>query len=203
MELLRERTAGSLDEQSRHYRDAISGAAVRMGRLVDDLLSFLQIRRAEVLRTSVDVGVLIQEVMEDLAVEAAGRTVDWKVGDFPPVEADRPMLRVVLVNLLANALKFTRPRQTAEIEIGWKPGERGETVVFVRDNGVGFDPAYAGKIFGVFQRLHRTEDFEGTGIGLANVHRIVARHGGRTWAVGAVDRGATFFFSLPPPQGKA
>jgi chemotaxis family two-component system sensor kinase Cph1 len=125
------------------------------------------------------------------------------VGEFPPVEADRAMLRVVLVNLLTNALNFTQPRQTAEIEIGWKPGERGETVVFVRDNGVGFDPAYAGKLFGVFQRMRRVEDFEGTGIGLANVRRIVARHGGRTWAEGAVDRGATFFFSLPPAPGRA
>jgi signal transduction histidine kinase/HAMP domain-containing protein len=203
VELLRERTAGSLDEQSRHYLDVISGSARWMGRLVDDLLSFLQMGRAVVVYTSVNVGALVREVMDELAVQTAGRTVEWKVGDFPPVEADRSMLRVVLVNLLANALKFTRPRQTAEIEIGWKPGERGETVVFVRDNGVGFDPAFAGKLFGVFQRLRRVEDFEGTGIGLANVRRIVTRHGGKTWAVGAVDRGATFFFSLPPAPEQA
>jgi signal transduction histidine kinase/HAMP domain-containing protein len=202
-ELLRERTAGHHDAQSRHYLDAISAAAGKMGRLVDDLLSFLRMRRAEIVRTSVDLGTMVREVIAELAPEAAGRTIHWKVGDFPPVEADRSMLRVVLVNLLANALKFTRPRRSAEIEIGWKPGEQGETVVFVRDNGVGFNPAYAGKLFGVFQRLHGMEEFEGTGIGLANVRRIVARHGGKTWAVGAVEQGATFFFSLPQATGLA
>jgi PAS domain S-box-containing protein len=200
--LLRERTEASLDKQSRHYLDGITGAAERMGGLVDDLISFLQIRQTEIVRTFVDVGAMAREVMEELVPETAGRTVDWKVGDFPPIKADRAMLRVVLVSLLSNALKFTRPRHTAEIEIGWKPGEGGETVVFVRDNGVGFDPAYSCKLFGVFQRLHRAEDFEGTGIGLANVRRIVARHGGKTWALGAVDRGATFFFSMPLSPGE-
>lgn len=201
--LLRERTTGLLDEQSRRYLETISTAAGRMGRLVDDLLSFLRIRRAEVVRTSVDLAVMVRKIMADLAPEAKGRTINWKVGDFPPVEADRSMLRMVLVNLLANALKFTRPRQSAEIEIGWKPGEQGEIVIFIRDNGVGFDQAYAGKLFGVFQRLHRVEDFEGTGIGLANVRRIITLHGGKTWAEGAVDQGATFFFSLPPAPGLA
>jgi light-regulated signal transduction histidine kinase (bacteriophytochrome) len=201
--LLRERTAGSLDEQSRHCLDAISGAARRMDTLVDALLSFLRVRRGKIVRASVDLGGLIREVVGELGPEAEGRTVDWKIGHFPTVEADRALLRVVLGNLLSNALKFTRPRETAEIEAGWKPGEQGETVIFVRDNGVGFDPAYADKLFGVFQRLHRAEEFEGTGIGLAIVRRILARHGGRTWAEGAVDRGATFFFSLPPASGQA
>ncbi len=200
-DLLRERTAELLDEQSRHYLESISQAAGWMGSLVDDLLTYLRFRRAEVVRTYVDLGAMAREVMVELVHEAAGRSVDWKVGDFPPIEADHSMLRVVLVNLLANALKFTRPRRTAKIEIGWKPGEQGGTVVFVRDNGIGFDPAHAGKLFGVFQRLHRTEEFEGTGMGLGIVRRIVERHGGKIWAEGAVDRGATFFFSLPPAPG--
>lgn len=195
--LLEGRMAGVSDQDARRYLTVISQAAERMGQLIDDLLSFSRMGRAEISRSRVELGALAQEAIAELAPEAAGRDVRWQLEELPQVAGDRAMLRVVFTNLIANALKFTRPRRPAEITVGWRPGKAGETVVFVRDNGVGFDPAYAGKLFAVFQRLHRAEDFEGTGIGLANVRRIIARHGGRTWAEGAVDVGATFYFSLP------
>ncbi len=143
---------------------------------------------------------LVRQVIGELAPDATGREIHWQVQSLPVAAGGRAMLHAVITNLLANALKFTRPRHPAQIEVGWQRGEKGEVVVFVRDNGVGFDPAYADKLFGVFQRLDRAEEFEGTGIGLANVRRIIARHGGRTWAVGNVNQGATFYFSLPQLQ---
>jgi signal transduction histidine kinase len=198
VELLRQRIAGSLDEQGLHYMDAISGAATRMGALVDGLLSFLLMRRAELVRTTVDVGALVKELVAELGSATASRTIDWKIGELPPVEADLPMLRMVLGHLISNAVKFTQPRPRAEIEIGsTRPPDRAEVVFFVRDNGVGFDMKYADKLFRVFQRLHRPDDFAGTGIGLASVRHIVERHGGRAWAEGAPWQGATFFFSIP------
>jgi light-regulated signal transduction histidine kinase (bacteriophytochrome) len=145
----------------------------------------------------VALGALVSEVIQELEPEADGRNIDWRIGDLPTVFGDAAMLRMVLVNLISNALKFTRSRQRAEIEIGSLPGNNSEVVIFVRDNGVGFDMTYADKLFGVFQRLHHTEEFEGTGIGLANVHRIITRHGGRSWAEGEPGRGAIFFFTLP------
>lgn len=186
-----------VDDRSRHCMESLSISAVRMGRLIDDLLSFSRMGQAQMSQRSVSLSALVAEAIEDVLLEAAGRDVHWKVGRLPDAVGDEALLRVVFVNLLTNALKFTRPRKTAEIEIGSQDGDRGEVVVFVRDNGVGFDSAYEGKLFGVFQRLHRAEEFEGTGIGLANVRRIVERHGGRTWARGAADQGATFYFSLP------
>ncbi len=144
----------------------------------------------------VDLAELVHETIRELEPETEGRTIHWRVADLPGVMGDRAMLRIVLVNLLSNALKFTRPREAAEIEIEFTRQEH-EIVFFVHDNGVGFDPQYADKLFGVFQRLHRADEFEGTGIGLANVRRIINRHGGRTWATGEVDHGATFYFSLP------
>ena len=197
LSLLDEKMEPTLDEEGRHYMTTISGAARRMGTLIDDLLSFSRMGRNEMARTHVDLGALVQEVIGDLGSETQGRIVDWRIDDLPVVTGDRAMLRVVLVNLISNALKFTQPRAQAEIEIGCQPGREGEVVVFVRDNGVGFDMQYADKLFGVFQRLHGVEEFEGTGIGLANVHRVINRHGGRTWAEGKVDGGATFYFSLP------
>jgi light-regulated signal transduction histidine kinase (bacteriophytochrome) len=145
---------------------------------------------------AVDLGTLVGEVIRELGPDTAGRKIEWRTGDLPTVSADASLLRMVLVNLIANALKYTRPRDQADIEIGCQAGEK-ETIFFIRDNGVGFDMAYVDKLFGVFQRLHSAEEFEGTGIGLANVRRIINRHGGRTWAEGKPDQGASFSFTLP------
>ena len=197
IELLQKRGGTAQDEKSRHYMDTISDAAKKMGRLIDDLLSFSRMGRQAMSFQPVDLGALVREVIRELEPDAAGREIEWRMGDLPAVGGDASMLRLVLVNLIANALKFTRTREKVQIEIGFIPGEASETVIFVRDNGVGFDMTYVDKLFGVFQRLHHAEEFEGTGIGLANVRRIIARHGGRTWAEGQLNRGAAFYFSLP------
>jgi light-regulated signal transduction histidine kinase (bacteriophytochrome) len=148
-------------------------------------------------KTQIDLGALVQEVVREFEPETHDRVIRWRIPELPTVAGDRAMLRIVLVNLISNAVKFTRPRAQTEIEIGCLPGQETETVVFVRDNGVGFDMQYADKLFGVFQRLHQADEFEGTGIGLANVRQVINRHGGRTWAEGKADGGATFYFSLP------
>jgi signal transduction histidine kinase len=198
LELLQTRTT-TLDEKSQHYMATISDSARHMGVLIDDLLSFSRMGRSEMSKAQIDLGELVQDVIREFRTEAEGRNIRWNLPPLPVVTGDRAMLRIVLVNLISNALKFTRSRSQTEIEIGWMPGPETETIVFVRDNGVGFDMKYADKLFGVFQRLHRADEFEGTGIGLANVHRIINRHGGRTWAEGEIDHGATFYFSLPQP----
>jgi light-regulated signal transduction histidine kinase (bacteriophytochrome) len=177
--------------------EVISDSAKKMGTLIDDLLSFSRMGRNEMFKSRVDLDDLVQDVIREFRLETEGRNIRWKISPLPSVTGDRSMLRIVLVNLLSNALKFTRPRQQAEIEIGCKPDIKDETIIFIHDNGVGFDMNYADKLFGVFQRLHRVDEFEGTGIGLANVYRIINRHGGKTWAEGQVDQGATFYFSLP------
>lgn len=196
LELLQKKLAANLDDRSQHYMDTIANAAKHMGQLIDDLLAFSRMGRDELVKMPVDLGVLVQEVIGELAPEMPDRTIHWHIADLPTVTGDRAMLRLVLVNLIANALKFTRQRQAAEIEIGCLPNQDNEIIVFIRDNGVGFDMAYADKLFGVFQRLHPADEFEGTGIGLANVWRIIQRHDGRTWAEGQVNQGATFYFSL-------
>jgi PAS domain S-box-containing protein len=197
LELLRSDAGDALDEQCQRYIATISGAALRMNTLIEDLLSFSRMARHELSAAAVNLGELVRDVIRELGPETAGRTVHWHAAELPVVVGDRSMLRQVLVNLLSNAVKFTRAREQAEIEIGCAAGDDSEVVVWVRDNGVGFDARYAQKLFGVFQRMHRADQFEGTGIGLANVRRIISRHGGRTWAESEVDRGATFFFSLP------
>jgi signal transduction histidine kinase len=196
--LLRGRVGEGLDPQGRHYLDEIAAAGQRMGALVEGLLSFVGMRRSEMAPGLVEVLPLVREVVAGLAPELAGRDVEWKLADVPAVVADRAMLRLVVEALLSNAVKFTRACPRAQIEIGAStPPGGAEVVLFVRDNGIGFDMKHADKLFRVFHRLHRAEDFGGTGIGLANVRRIVERHGGRAWAEGAPGRGATFHVSFP------
>jgi len=198
-ELLQRATAGVLDAKSLRYLAMILESAKRMGNLIDDLLAFSRIGRAEARKTVVDMDQLVADVLRELRPETAGRDVAWSVHPLPACYGDRSMLRLVLMNLLSNAIKFTRGRPRAEIEIGCEQDGGDAMVAFVRDNGAGFDMKYAHKLFGVFQRLHPANAFEGTGIGLATVQRIVHRHGGTVRAEGAVDGGATFYFSIPKP----
>ncbi|MGD9224462.1 MAG: GAF domain-containing protein, partial [Desulfobacteraceae bacterium] len=197
MELLQEKTATDFDEKGRHYMDAISNASNKMGQLIDELLAFTWMGRHTLSFQKVALKDLVGDILGEFEPETAGRRIDWRMGDLPVVNGDPRMLRMVLDNLIANAVKFTQPRDKARIEIGSLPGNNSETVIFVSDNGVGFDMAYADKLFGVFQRLHHAREFEGLGIGLANVRRIIARHGGRIWAKSEPGRGAIFYFTLP------
>ncbi|HYQ21962.1 ATP-binding protein [Stenotrophomonas sp.] len=200
-ELLGSSAGDRLDDTERRFLDTIVESAKSAGTLVDDLLSFSQMGRSTLGRMHLDMGALVADVRRTLAFDYAGRQIDWKVGELPAVEADPTMMRLVWQNLLSNAVKFTREREHAVIEVGCeRDGE--EDIFFVRDNGCGFDMRYVDKLFGVFQRLHHVEEFEGTGIGLANVRRIVGRHGGRTWAEGELGKGATLHFTLPHHNGE-
>ena len=201
-ELLQKQASSLLDEKSRRYTRTILESAKRMGNLIDDLLAFSRIGRAETKNTLVSLDQLVKEVVAEIRLDTGGRDIVWKIHPLPVCYGDRSMLRLVIGNLLSNAVKFTRMRTRAEIEIGCADGE-DEVEVFVRDNGAGFDMQYVDKLFGVFQRLHLPEEFEGTGIGLATVRRIIHRHGGNVRAEGGVDQGATFYFSLPKAQGAA
>jgi PAS domain S-box-containing protein len=196
-ELLRRQASSSLDDQSRRYVEMILESSKRMGNLIDDLLGFSRIGRAETRESTVDLQQLVREIVAELRQETKDRDIAWNIGPLPVCYGDRSMLKVVLMNLLSNAVKFTRMRKRAEIEIGSADGREDQAELFVRDNGAGFDMRYVDKLFGVFQRLHLTEEFEGTGIGLATVQRVIHRHGGEIRAEGAVDQGATFYFSLP------
>lgn len=203
-EMLKDEAAAGLTPAHRRYLDTIVESAEYAGKLVDNLLTYSQMGRATLDPRPVDMTQLAREVCREQGFVAAGRPIEWHVGDLPPARGDVTMLRMVVTNLVQNAVKYSRGRNPAIIRVdGRRAG--GDAVYSVADNGVGFDMRYVDKLFGVFQRLHRMEDFEGTGIGLANVQRIVARHGGRVWAEGAVNRGATFSFSLPagPAAGGA
>jgi PAS domain S-box-containing protein len=196
-ELLQKKASAVLDAKSQRYMLMIQESAKRMGDLIDDLLAFSRIGRTETQKSLVNLEQLVREAIGEVRLETEGRNIVWNIGRLPNFYGDRSMLRLVFVNLLSNAVKFTRLRPQAEIEIGSDDAKENEIVVFVRDNGVGFDMKYVNKLFGVFQRLHPSQTFEGTGIGLATVQRIVQRHGGKVWAEGLVDRGATFYISAP------
>lgn len=188
-----------LDSTAQRYLQYIQEGTKNMGQLIDDLLNLARVGRKELSLQVTGLNSLIDEVLADLKLETEGREFDWQIGKLPFVECDPALIKQVLANLLSNAVKFTRPRERAVIEVGQMALD-GQTAVFVHDNGVGFSMKYADKLFGVFQRLHRQEDFEGTGVGLATVQRIIHKHGGRVWAEAELDKGATFYFTLGTQQ---
>lgn len=197
-EALEEDCGARLDADVRKYLNSILESTRRMDRLINDLLGLAHVGRQELHLRATELDSICRDVVRDLAPETQGRNIEWRLGHLPVVDCDPGLMKQVLYNLLANAVKYTRPRDPAVIETGQTTLE-GERVIFVRDNGVGFNMKYAHKLFGVFERLHRREDFEGTGVGLATVQRIVHKHGGRIWAEAGVDRGAAFFFTVGSP----
>lgn len=198
VQMLAKATEGQLSPKAARYLKVIDDASVEMGQLIDDLLSFSRMGRAEMREHSVDLNRIVEDTLRGLELATKGRNIQWKIAALPSVLGDSAMLRQVFSNLLGNAVKYTRGREPAEIEVGCAGEEGAQIVFFVLDNGAGFDMEYAHKLFGVFQRLHRAEEFEGTGIGLATVQRILARHGGRIWAEAKLDQGAKFSFTLKP-----
>jgi PAS domain S-box-containing protein len=185
----------TLPAEARRFLENIRNGSRNMSRLVDDLLNLARVGRQELKRQPIALGALVDEVLIDIKRETEGRAIDWRIQPLPVVQCDAGLMKQVLANLLSNAVKYTRPRRRAIIEIG-QQNTNGRSAVFIRDNGVGFNMKYADKLFGVFQRLHRSEDFEGTGVGLATVERIVRKHGGSIWAESALDKGATFYFTV-------
>jgi light-regulated signal transduction histidine kinase (bacteriophytochrome) len=187
-----------LAEEPRRYLQLVRDNSLQMGHLVDDLLAFSRLGRTPLSKRQVPTGTMVEQVLRDVRQQTEGRSVSVCVGHLPPVWGDAALLKQVFMNLIDNAFKYTRLRNDAAVEIGSRNTD-GEQVFFVRDNGAGFEMQYASKLFGVFERLHRAEDFEGTGVGLAIVQRIIQRHGGRVWAEAAIDKGATFFFTTEVP----
>jgi len=194
-ELLSEEAGSVLSDSSKRHLELIRDSVRHMGQLLEDLLCLSRLGRQELRKQVCGLNSLVEEVVTGLKPEIKDREVEWRIAELPFVECDPALMKQILVNLLSNALKFTRPRQPAIIEVGQTTVD-GEPVIFVRDNGVGFSMKYVDKLFGLFQRLHRQEDFEGTGVGLAIVQRIVYRHGGRVWAEAELNKGATFYLSL-------
>ncbi len=196
-ELLQKSPGPEFDDNRKRYLRLISESAVKMGELIDALLVFSRMGRAEMLQSRVDLNTIVRQAQRDAAEAEPERSVEWVIRELPTVPGDPSMLQLVFTNLLSNAFKYSRTRDNAKIEVGTAESTNNESVVYVRDNGVGFDMAYANRLFGVFQRLHRADEFEGTGIGLANVQRIILRHGGRVWAEAELGKGATFYVALP------
>jgi light-regulated signal transduction histidine kinase (bacteriophytochrome) len=194
--LLVQHEGDRLDDTSARYLHVIGESARKMGRLIDDLLAFSRMSRTAMQTQPVDLRRVVADVQYDLAPAMEGRMIDWRIGPLPVICGDPALISVVFSNLLSNAVKYTSPRAHAQIVIDATAGIGDEVVIGIGDNGVGFDMAYAHKLFGVFQRLHRDEEFEGTGIGLATVRRIISRHGGRAWAIGVLNGGATFYITL-------
>lgn len=193
--VIAEQYGPQLDAQGQHYLGRIEQGAAEMGRLIDDLLNLSRLGRRPLKREPTQIGALVEDVRAELEGEINGRKVEWRIQSLLPVDCDPGLMKQVFANLMANSLKYTRPREQAVIEVG-QTSLNGEQAIFVRDNGVGFSMKYADKLFGVFQRLHRSEDFEGTGVGLATVQRIVHKHGGHIWAESEEGKGATFSFTL-------
>lgn len=197
VQLLLETDTSGLDDTSKHYLTVIADSAKKMSCLIDDLLSFSRMGRGEMAKSSVNLQQITKEVIEDISRDIPpGRQIEWHMENLPTVTGDRAMLRLVLFNLISNAVKYSNKVEKPFIEIGTLPSDDSH-ILFVKDNGAGFNMKYVDKLFGLFQRLHSSEEYEGTGVGLANVRRIIGRHGGRTWAEGEINRGATFYFTLP------
>jgi signal transduction histidine kinase len=194
--ILLEEHLAELSPDAQHYLGLVRSNAVQMGHLIDDLLAFSRTSRQPLAKRSVNPAKVVEQVLEELHGELQGRNVEVIVSDLPPCQADPAMLKRVFFNLISNAVKFTRKKDEARIDIGSINDLNGKTAYFVKDNGIGFDMNYSGKLFGVFSRLHSESDYEGTGVGLALVQRIVHRHGGRVWAEAEVNKGATFYFTL-------
>jgi signal transduction histidine kinase len=201
-QMLAQQRREQLDATAQRYLDVISRSAKTMGTLIDDLLVFSRMGKQELNRKTIEMGKVVQDAMSEVGLDAKGRKVEWKVDELPIVKADGNLIKQVWANLLGNALKYTGPKAVARIEIGYRR-DAGEHCFYVRDNGVGFDSQYADKLFGVFHRLHSDSEFEGTGIGLANVKRIVQRHGGRVWGESVLGESATFYFTLPTNENDA
>ena len=203
--ILVQQCSTQLQPEARAHLERVRAGAEQMGRMIDGLLHLAEIGRRPLLRRRVSLRTLAEEAVKNLARETAGRAVDWQIGELGEADCDPDLIRQVFASLLSNALKYTRPRASASVRVGAVTGSAGprqaragEIAIFVRDNGVGFSMKYIERLFGAFQRLHRTEEFEGVGIGLATARRIIHRHGGRIWAEAEVDKGATFYFTLPP-----
>ncbi|HEX7192297.1 MAG TPA: ATP-binding protein, partial [Thermoanaerobaculia bacterium] len=193
--ILEEEYAGALDDEARRLLGVIRRNTVMMAQLIDDLLAFSRLSRQQISPSTVDMNALARQAFADASRDANGRDIEFVLHDLPPASGDASMLRQVFANLLSNAVKFTGPRAVARIEVGVETAG-GETAYYLKDNGVGFDARFAGKLFGVFQRLHASHEFEGTGVGLAIVQRVVQRHGGRVWAESVLGSGSTFHFAL-------